>query len=330
MPALPTGTNAFGIPDLHVPSFSMPEFATFTPEGYVTATVPVQPTWTPGPTDTPGPTVTPSCAGKLFNRSNPSGDYSSPWIPNGSQIFRFYNGSINVPSVTMYLGQTRRVTSVVYRVGGASCSPQYFTLTVGSYTSGNIAGGATGGGQTHTVTLPTPQYVSQITFNIVPFGSPSGGNCIEFYSVTVNWCDFPSTPTPVPTWTPFPTATPPATSTPGFGNPNPTSTPQRGIIAGAFGHLADCRVPVYASDAPVAAFDLGYAGTHCYRLFPGINISGGIWDTIFQLPPIDVPIIDFCFTYYQPSLSLLGIYIDLATTITAVIAFFIVRWALFN
>ena len=115
-------------------------------------------------------------------------------------------------------------------------------------------------------------------------------------------------PTHTPTMTPTPTQLPPATGTPSFG---------AGFL------IANCQVPIYVDRSPAAEMGVDFVGTSCYRLVPQIDVN---------LVGIQVQTqgVDFCFDFYEPTLVLLGIVIDLQLFISLSFALFLVRWGLFN
>lgn len=347
LPAEPTGTAAFGLPDLHIPNFSTLAYATWTPQGYVTSTPNLQPTWTATFTNTPGPTPTPAPWSVTYNFLSTDGNWNKAsgasnagvnWL--AGQGWRsgppFWDGGGNISAlgIEFYFPETVTITGfeVDYHVDFGSFQVGNGHVYLINSAGTTLRDDAIPGVWTQTF-VRSNLGVSPVKRIMVTMGGyPSGGtNQLRVSRVKITGVGgVASTPTPVPTWTPLPSATPPETSTPGPGASNPTPTPHRGVISGIFGGLADCRTPVYATEAPAVGFDLGYAGAACYRLFPGIHVGGGIWDVVLPGLSIDVPIVDFCFHFYQPTLSILGITVDLVNIISAAFAFFIVRWALFN
>jgi len=131
--------------------------------------------------------------------------------------------------------------------------------------------------------------------------------------------------THTPTFTPSPTGTLTNTPTPSI-TPSPTSpltpspTPNRDFLIGA-----DCRVPVYRPiGVPV---DIGVepgGESACYRLFPQIDIDNEVILPIH----IHTASIDLCFDFLAPTLSIMGLVIDLQFVMSVIFVLYIVYWGL--
>lgn len=123
-----------------------------------------------------------------------------------------------------------------------------------------------------------------------------------------------------------PTATPTATLTPSITptfDPFAVSTPERPITGLV---IVDCREPKYVEKDRAVDIDITPIDSNCYRIFPYVNIDTGVlgYGTIEAAP------VDLCLTYYLPTLTILGIPIDLASLVSVGIALFLFRWALFG
>lgn len=334
MASAPTSTAAFSsIPLPTVPAFSTVAIPTIGPS----PTPWVCPTLTPTSTLTPTPVGTVSAcphARSFLGSGESPGQFwtgvENPFYPyeknayTGSNTFLADEAPFN--GVTVLEVRATGLPSYsrldfTYRAIQTRVTPQSPRLySVGHNSTPNLVFSISNTASPHTsiATLPA-NTTGRLAIRLVVGANAANSALIEMLSITL--C--PSNP---PTSTPFsapfqcgPTATPVPT-----GTPVPTATPVRALLP-----LADCRVPVYADFAPAVSFDLLDDGDACYRLFPGINVDLSSVP-VLSIPALQVPPIDFCFRFIAPVVSVVGVIVDLATFVSAGIALFLVRWALFN
>jgi hypothetical protein len=315
-----TPTLPFGLPTVLPVSFSTftPVAATPTPIGYVAPTSTVTPTPTSGPTVTP--TLSPSQYvdtgnfGAYTTRSggtltqgpgNPTPGYTANGTGGGvnstHRIHILFPHDVKISGVE-FQGQTLAVNATFYIDFKNNGVRQFLYTYMGQGNSASwaqITQGLTGPEQA--------TWVDEVDFIIEIFNSTAAMNMDNF---AINFVAGS-----VPTQTPTPTLTPTAGPT---STPAATATPNRNAIGYVLGGMADCSVPVYVQQGQAVAFDIGYGERRCYTIIPAVT-------EIIAWQQVDI-----CFDFYTPTLSVVGINIDLQFFISAAMVLFLLHWILFN
>jgi len=119
------------------------------------------------------------------------------------------------------------------------------------------------------------------------------------------------------------TMTPSQTFTTTPVTPTATATASRTPVGEFNNNQANCTAPVYRDSSPAVDFEFETDALTCYRMFPEIDTN--ILGNVIQLRPVEL-----CFQYYNPTLEVVGIVMPIDLLVVVGLAFFLIKWGLFN
>lgn len=325
VPPVPVTVETPIFPSDDLPTFQIPtsnfgeptntpvQLPTLTPTS-ITAT----PTPSQTPTITPTFTATPVCVSRGdVGYAACGGAYSGATQGNnGSNCGYFLGTAYGQSSVTLNIPDrgSQGITRLVGGVSGAAGSPQMKIEMCGVPITGSPFSFAAFNGVP--LTISPAAYCDTITLTVIG----GGGDVIHFIGFTVRFaCPF-ATPTPTATGTA--TSTPTATST-GTITAVPSDVPPATFASDSyFNPLADCSTPEYRTSTPILIFTLGFSGTTCTMIFPGLN-----YDNDDISVHIHVPILNVCIDWYTPTLGIAGVTIDLQSMVVVILILTVFWWA---